>query len=222
MTRHAKRIGLSTCLLLGGCAGSGLPARMTAAIDAAEAPRAVDWRKVATVTDRARLRGWRTSWTRALGEVRKGGQGAVIDVDPALFDPDRSLPDPAPPAGNYRCRTVKLGRQGAAGMSSAGAAYIAYGWFACRVDETGSIDRFEKLTGSQRMAGSLFADTDARSVFLGTMSLGDERGGMAYGRDTQRDMAGFVERIDERRWRLVLPYPHYESTLDLLEIVPVA
>ena len=31
---------------------------------------------------------------------------------------------------------------------------------------------------------------------------------MRYGRDAERDMAGFVERIGDNRWRLVLPYPH--------------
>jgi hypothetical protein len=33
-------------------------------------------------------------------------------------------------------------------------------------------------------------------------------------------MAGLVERIGARRWRLVLPYPRFESTLDVIEIVP--
>ena len=215
VNRLAKRIGLWTCLLLGGCAGSGLPTRVAAAIDGAEAPRTTDWRKVATATDRSRLRGWRTAWMTALAAVRADGRGAAIDADPTLYDPDRSLPEPAPPAGSYRCRTVKLGRQGAAGLT-----YVAYGWFACRIDEGGAIDRLEKLTGSQRLTGSLFEDTDARSMFLGTLVLGDERRGLAYGRDTQRDMAGFIERIGERRWRLVLPYPHYESMIDVMEIVP--
>lgn len=215
MTSVATRVVLAASLLLGGCAGSTLPARVTAAIDAAEAPRATDWRKVATVTDRSRLRGWRTAWISALAMARADGNGVAITADPALFDPDRSLADPVPPAGTYRCRTIKLGRQGGTGPT-----YIAYDWFACRVGEAGAIDRLEKLTGSQRLTGSLFEDTDARSVFLGTLVLGDERRGLAYGRDTQRDMAGFVERIGAARWRLILPYPHYESIIDVLEIVP--
>jgi hypothetical protein len=33
-------------------------------------------------------------------------------------------------------------------------------------------------------------------------------------------MAGVVERIGERRWRLVLPYPNFESTIDVLELLP--
>jgi hypothetical protein len=35
---------------------------------------------------------------------------------------------------------------------------------------------------------------------------------MQYGRDEDRDVAGFVERIGPNRWRLVMPYPHFEST----------
>ncbi len=35
-----------------------------------------------------------------------------------------------------------------------------------------------------------------------------------------RDMAGVLERIGERRWRLVLPYPRFESLLDVVELVP--
>ena len=43
---------------------------------------------------------------------------------------------------------------------------------------------------------------------------------MQYGRDPDRDLAGWVERIGDNRWRLILPYPIYESTLDVLELVP--
>ena len=32
---------------------------------------------------------------------------------------------------------------------------------------------------------------------------------------------GYVERIGEERWRLVLPWPHFESKLDILELVAV-
>ncbi|MDB5668625.1 MAG: hypothetical protein JWL74_1575, partial [Alphaproteobacteria bacterium] len=36
-----------------------------------------------------------------------------------------------------------------------------------------------------------------------------------------RDMAGIVERIGDRRWRIVLPRPSFESIVDVLELVPV-
>jgi hypothetical protein len=33
-------------------------------------------------------------------------------------------------------------------------------------------------------------------------------------------MIGLVQRIGDRRWRLVLPRPAHESLLDVIEIVP--
>jgi hypothetical protein len=33
-------------------------------------------------------------------------------------------------------------------------------------------------------------------------------------------MTGLVERIGARRWRLVLPAPHFESGLDVVELTP--
>jgi hypothetical protein len=50
--------------------------------------------------------------------------------------------------------------------------------------------------------------------------LGDEARAMEYGRDPDRDVAGWVARIDDNRWRLILPYPRYESTIDVVELVP--
>ena len=37
---------------------------------------------------------------------------------------------------------------------------------------------------------------------------------------TGRDMAGYVERVGEKRWRLVLPWPKFELILDVIELVP--
>jgi hypothetical protein len=59
-------------------------------------------------------------------------------------------------------------------------------------------------------------------VFLGSLQLADERGVLRYGHDVERDLAGFVERIGPRRWRLILPFPHFESLLDVIEIVPAS
>jgi hypothetical protein len=57
-------------------------------------------------------------------------------------------------------------------------------------------------------------------VFLGTLALGDEQGAMQYGVDEMRNVAGYVERIGPNRWRLVMPRPHFESRLDVMELVP--
>ncbi len=65
----------------------------------------------------------------------------------------------------------------------------------------GEVRSLHKLTGTQRPTGLLFRSTDARAIFLGTLVLGDETAPLRYGIDASRDMAGYVERIADRRWR---------------------
>jgi hypothetical protein len=121
-----------------------------------------------------------------------------------------------PPPGAYRCRTFKLGspRPGNAG-------FVAYGWFDCRVDVAADgAARLVKLTGSQRQVGLLYRAAPTRAAFLGTLMLGDEARAYAYGVDRTRDVVGWVERVAPQRWRLAMPYPAFESVLDVLELVP--
>ncbi len=128
--------------------------------------------------------------------------------------PDAALAGGAPPAGRYRCRVFKLG-----GAGSAMRDFTAYPAFDCVIRDEGSVRSFYKETGSQRPVGLLFPDGD-RTVFLGTLLLGDERAALQYGQDRDRDMAGVLERVGDQRWRLVLPYPRFESLLDVVELVP--
>ena len=186
-------------------------ALVLAGAPAQQAPPQANWRTIATPADRARLRGWRASWMTALARIRGAGKGAEITRAAGLFDPDVALPRPVPPAGRYRCRTIKLGAKSESLLE-----YVAYPPFACQFDGL----RFVKSGGSQRMEGSIYRDGAARAVFLGTLVLGDERRAIRYGRDAQRNIAGFVERIGPRRWRLVLPAPAFESLLDIVEITP--
>lgn len=171
------------------------------------------WRAVATADDRRRLREWRDVWMAALPQARRGGGGPTIAAEGALFNPDRALSDPVPPAGDYRCRTFKLGAQRPGGLG-----FVAYPAFRCRVGADGG---FAKLDGSQRPVGAIHPHTSGRAVFLGALVLGDERRAMRYGRDRERDMAGLVERVGERRWRMSFPYPRFESLLDVVELTPV-
>jgi hypothetical protein len=67
----------------------------------------------------------------------------------------------------------------------------------------------------------IYPDSTRRMIFLGTLQLGDERRSLRYGVDSERDMAGLVERIGDRRWRVVFPRPTFESIVDVLELVPV-
>jgi hypothetical protein len=201
--------GIAACLIVLGSSVGGVCAAPPVRDDDGQ----TDWRRVATTADRGRLRGWRGAWVDSLAEV----DPREIAKEPELFDPDRSLTNAVPPSGAYRCRTFKLGARGGIGPTFAASAA-----FACRIDggDGGDVVSLVKLDGSQRPVGTIFTDTDTRAVFLGTMELGDEKRPMRYGRDANRDMAGLIERIGPRRWRVVLPYPRFESTLDVVELVP--
>ncbi|HEX8625543.1 MAG TPA: DUF4893 domain-containing protein [Allosphingosinicella sp.] len=203
-----KRLLLLAPLLLAACTTDETG-------PAATVPAAASWRAIATDHDLERARKWRTAWVRAVAEARAGGHSAEIDREGVLLEPDAALRGVLPPAGDYRCRVLKVGGQGQGLLD-----YIAYPYFDCRISAgAGPID-FVKLTGSQRPVGRLFPDGQLRMVFLGTLQLGDERGNLRYGHDRQRDMIGLLERIEERRWRLAFPYPAFESTLDVIELVP--
>ncbi|WP_114953401.1 DUF4893 domain-containing protein [Sphingosinicella terrae] len=178
-------------------------------------PAGTRWRAVATEDDRRRMRRWRDAWGEALEQARAAGHSEAIAGEGALLEPDAALVGPAIPPGDYDCRTIKLGTP-----SSELDPFVAYPRFRCRIAGEGDRVTFAKLDGSQRPIGRLFPDFDRRLVFLGTLQLGDERRSHEYGADRERDMAGSLERIGDRRWRLVFPYPRFESLVDVIELVP--
>ena len=200
---------LPALLLLALAACAGHPGR-NARHDAA----AADWRTVATENDRKRLREWRSDFARALQRARAAGHGAEIDAEGRLLMPDAAVPG-ALANGAYRCRTIKLGARGEGLLD-----YVAYPAFACRVVQAGSVQYLAKLTGSQRPHGKIYHADAMRSVFLGTLMLGDEKRPMRYGSDPERSLAGWVERVEPARWRIVFPAPHFESLTDVMELVP--
>jgi hypothetical protein len=174
------------------------------------------WRTIATRDDHVRISDWRKAWLKALAMARPGHQAEIAAEGP-LLDPDAALLDhPGPPPGDYRCRTIKLGSQ-----STVTPDYIVFAPTRCRIEPaSGGTFSFAKLGGAQRPMGRIFPDTSQRMIFLGTMQLGDEPGTLRYGNDKLRDLAAIVERIGARRWRMVFPNPHFESTLDVIELVP--
>lgn len=176
-----------------------------------------DWRTIATATDRERLRQWRSAFTEALAAARASGHGDKIAAEGVLLEPDSALGGPPIPNGMYRCRVIKLGAKSQGLLD-----YVAYPFFSCRVRQEHEVQGFAKLSGSQRQVGLIFPGDQLRQVFLGTLVLGDEARAMHYGIDRDRDVAGFVERIGPDRWRLLMPLPHFESKIDVMELVPAS
>jgi hypothetical protein len=199
--------GVVACTLLAGCGGKDRPASLSKA--------AVDWRQAATSADHERLRTWRPPSSRPVAKAQGSGNGKAIAAQGTLFEPDLSLAEPMPPPGDYRCRVFKIGANGSAMRD-----FTVYPFAACRIEAAGGTIRFYKTVGSQRFSGLAYVDGTRRAVFLGTMMLADEQNAIAYGRDVKRDIAGIIQRFGDRRWRMVLPYPRFESLLDVVEIVP--
>lgn len=202
-----KKIAAIGALALAACAHKERAAAAT--------PGPPDWRQVATAADRDRLAQWRTAFVAGLDQARAGGHAAEIAREGRLLQPDAGTAGPPPPSGDYRCRVIKLGSKGAGGL-----AYLAYPSFDCRIDDEGGIASFRKTTGSQRPVGVIL-DGGQRHVFLGTLMLGDEKRAIDYGRDAERDMIGAVENLGDGRWRMILPYPRFESVMDVIELAPV-
>ncbi|MBA3897684.1 MAG: DUF4893 domain-containing protein [Sphingomonadaceae bacterium] len=204
------RAMLAGLLTLAGCGGQHIQS-------ASAKPAAADWKRVVTAPDMDRLRNWRVAFVKALDAARIGGNAAGVAREGALLAPDAALDKPALPSGRYHCRVVKLGAQ-----AKTLPAFSAYPAFDCEVSDEGEVSSFMKTSGSQRPVGLIFDGGGAKDIFLGTMMLGDERNALDYGRDATRDMAGAVERIGPKRWRIILPYPRFESLMDVIELVPAA
>ena len=193
-----------------------LPACSVIEQPAAMIPRwTTAWRDASTADDEKRLREWRSSFVAALAAAKKAGHSTDIAREGPLLEPDSALGPPPIPNGTYRCRIIKLGAK-TEGLLD----YVAYPAFSCTVSAERGMQSFVKTSGSQRIVGLIFPGDALRQVLLGTLVLGDEQRAMQYGQDQTRDVAGYVERIGTNRWRLVMPQPHFESQLDVMELVP--
>ncbi|WP_298672709.1 DUF4893 domain-containing protein [uncultured Sphingomonas sp.] len=174
------------------------------------------WRHVATQNDRARLRNWRTLWVEALAKAKAAGGADEIARDEALFNPDLALDRPIPPAGDYRCRIIKLGAKAKDNKN-----FVTLPPANCTVGKDGGESWFVVNDGIQRPIGRFFAGPPGRGIFLGTLELGDERRPLEYGLDAKRDMIAYLDRVGDKRWRLIVPSPHFDATIEVIEIASV-
>jgi hypothetical protein len=173
-----------------------------------------NYKQAISENDRVRLRDWRKTFETALADARKSNATDVAR-EGVLLEPDSALAGPAIPEGMYDCRVIKLGAKEPGNLN-----YVAYPSFLCRIHAQRTLQRLTKLSGSQRYVGLIFPGDAIHNVFIGTLVLGDEMRALQYRQDQDRDVVGYVERIGPNRWRLVMPQPHFESRLDVMELVP--
>lgn len=205
---------LSICALgLAGCATKGV----CPPSDPAVAGRSLlpDWHNVITDPDHEHLRAWRQSLVNALAAARAAGHGAEIDKAGVLLDPDAGIDEATLPVGFYQCHMIKLGAK-----APSTAQFVVAPMHHCAVRPSDTITRLIQLDGLQRPSGRLYPDGPSRMLFLGTMVLADEKLPIAYGRDEERNMVGLIQRIGDKRWRMLLPAPSWEAQSAVMEITP--
>ena len=174
---------------------------------------AADWKTIITPADRGRL-------DRLAESISKGDAIAAASnpapadtkVLRAIFDPPDTPIAVGRLAGNWRCRTIKVGE-----------ILVVYSWFKCRIAATADGLHLEKTSGSQRLSGGLYADGPTRLVLLGAGTVNDEPP-VPYSAlagqpaDPDADMVGVLTQPAPDRLRIVFPFPRYESIYDVMEL----
>lgn len=117
--------------------------------------------------------------------------------------------------GDWTCRTIKAG-----GI----APLVVYDAFRCRVTGDGGALRFEKLSGSQRVAGSIHRAGDGL-VLLGVGYIAGDTPPAYADLPAEIDTSatpqitaapGVIEMTGPAAGRILFPYPMLESVMDVL------
>jgi len=186
---------------------------LLAAIVVATPALAADWREIAAPPDVARLERFTESWTQARREA-EGGDAAEVAVADGLMNA-ATVPDGPPITGNWKCRIIKVG-----GISP----IVVYGWFNCRISMVEGELFFEKLNGSQRLRGHMYADGNAFVLLASGYVAGEDPGvyggrGDHLGSDlAPTNQVAVVNRLADGRLRMGFPFPALESTFDIIEL----
>ncbi|WP_373490561.1 DUF4893 domain-containing protein [Parasphingorhabdus sp.] len=173
------------------------------------------WRERATAFDVDRLERWEEALEIGRSGVIAAGKGAVLAARSPLFEKDAALASSDIPPGLYHCSITKLDSDAEGEL-----AYVAYAPFKCRVVDQNGRKHFTKLTGSQRTIGWIDQASGDHSVYLGTLIYHYEDALVPYGETVQRDQAAVVHHIGPDRWRMIFPFPAYESKVDVMELTP--
>ncbi len=170
------------------------------------------WQEHASTFDAQRLSRLDESRAKGLDEAARGAPAADLAAIHSVLDAQAVS---GSVAGNWRCRTIKLG-----GLTPD----VIYTWFRCRISERDGALFFEKLSGTQRMSGFLYPQ-DGGFVYLGASTVSGEKphaysgnGAAAGAAATPDDQIGLLSLLADGRARLELPYPVQESTFDVIEL----
>ncbi len=185
------------------------------AVAAAEPVTETQWPEQTTAADAARLDQWEEALAIGRAGVIGAGEGAILNARSPLFETGAALANSDIPQGLYNCSITKLD-----GDADGGLTYIAYPAFKCRVVDQDGRKHFTKLTGSQRTIGWIDKADGDHSIYLGTLIYHYEDVLVPYGRTAKRDQAAVVQRIEPNRWRMIFPFPAYESKVDVMELTP--
>ncbi len=180
-------------------------------------PPPPDWHDAVSDPDHVKLRATRDAMIAGVQAARDAGFAARIEAAGRLFDIDYSQDGAALKPGRYSCRTTTLGSKETGRL-----AYVEEPARHCTVAAADRLQHFRMLDGPQRLNGRIYPDTDARTVFLGTIQLGDEASTLHYSRDADRDTAGAIQRLGPARWRMVIAHPAWEAIVEVMEITPAA
>lgn len=199
----AFMLGLSAC-------GGAMPG-----VASASDRRAQSWQEQISEPDRKRLAGLWSAWTKSLNQAMAAGAASSLAAAGPMAVADAAKPGAMPVPGDYQCRMLKLGIRSDAPAAAPAVAMAAPA--PCRISTRDGLLWFEQLDGAQRVGGTLYADDD-RMVFLGSKSLAGEMRVMAYGADAARDQVGVLRPLGAGQWRLELPWPNWQSNLEVIEI----
>ena len=192
----ARRTWLPLALVLAGAcpawADSTLPGRLSA-------------------DDRQRLEAFDSVRGEAIGAARESDdKAALATLDRILSGRPEAIRGATDLAGDWRCRVAKLGGN---------LPLVVYDWFRCRITDDAAGLRLDKVSGSQRTAGTFYDDADAeRLTYVGALYYGYEGKPKAYGSDAERDQVGYLVRVGRDRLRLEFPSPRLESQFDIMEL----
>ena len=174
------------------------------------------WRGAATEADRDRVRHWRDAWIEALARPAPAAKATRSRAAALCSSPTRPWPAP-----RRRPATMTAGRSSSARGAAADCPILPpIRPRSAGSRATGRRLRFTRLTGPQRPVGAIFPDNGRRMVFLGTLDARrrEPRAPLRArprARPRRPGRAGRPEPLADR-----LPAPHFESLLDVIELIP--